>query len=81
MRKQTRTWLFFVALMAGAIVGSIIGQVLSGIAPVLAQGFTVGIDPPFVLDLNVMAFSLGFTLHLNLAGGIVVLLLILLLGR
>ncbi|MGI6633531.1 MAG: DUF4321 domain-containing protein [Bacillota bacterium] len=81
MKKVTRAWMLFIALAAGAIVGSIIGEVLSGVAPVLARGFTVGINPPFVADLNVVTFTLGFTLHLNLAGGIMVLLLVLLLGR
>ncbi len=81
MRRQTRTWLLIIALTAGAIVGSVVGEVLSGVAPILSQGFTVGVQPPFVLDLNVVTFSLGFTLHLNLAGAIVVLLLILILGR
>ncbi|MGI6643993.1 MAG: DUF4321 domain-containing protein [Bacillota bacterium] len=81
MRRQTRTWLLIIALSAGAIVGSVVGEALSGVAPILSQGFTVGVQPPFVLDLNVVTFSLGFTLHLNLAGAIVVLLLILLLGR
>ncbi len=81
MRRQTRTWLLIVSLTAGAIVGSVVGEVLSGVAPVLAKGFTVGVQPPLVLDLNVLSLSFGFTLHLNLAGAITVLLLILLLGR
>ncbi len=81
MRKQTRTWLLVIALMAGAIVGSVVGETLKDNVPVLARGFTVGVDPPFAVDVNVISFSFGFTLHLNLAGAIVVLLLILLLGR
>lgn len=81
MRRQTRTWLLIIALTAGAIVGSVIGEALRDIAPVLARGFEVGVNPPFVLNLNVISFSLGFSLSLNLAGAIVVLLLVLLLGR
>ncbi len=81
MRRQTRTWLLVIALTAGAIVGSVVGEALKDVVPVLARGFVVGVQPPFVLDLNVVSLSLGFTLHLNLAGAIVVLLLVLLLGR
>ncbi|HHW18818.1 MAG TPA: DUF4321 domain-containing protein [Firmicutes bacterium] len=81
MRRQSRTWFWIIVLVAGAVAGSIIGEVLSSVAPVLARGFTVGLQPPFVLDLNVVSLTFGFTLHLNLAGAVVALLLILLLGR
>jgi hypothetical protein len=81
MRRQTRALVLLIALTAGAIVGSILGAVLENVAPVLAKGFTVGLQPPLVLDLHVISLTLGFTLHLNLMGAIVVLLLVLLLGR
>lgn len=81
MRRQTRAFVLVVALIAGAVAGSILGVALEGAVPVLARGFTVGVDPPFALDLNVVSLTLGFTLRLNLMGAIVVLLLILLLGR
>lgn len=81
MKRQTRAFVLFVALTAGAIVGSILGVVLENVAPVLARGFTVGIQPPLVVDLNVISFTFGFTLHLNLMGAILVLLLVLILGR
>lgn len=81
MKRGTRTWFLFVALLAGAIAGSILGEALSSVAPVLARGFTVGVKPPFVADLNVITFTIGFTLHLNLAGALLVLILVLVLGR
>jgi hypothetical protein len=81
MRRQTRVLVLLVALTAGAIVGSILGVVLENAVPVLAKGFTVGLQPPLTLDLNVITLTLGFTLHLNLMGAILVLLLVLLLGR
>ncbi len=81
MRRQTRALVLVVAIIAGAVVGSILGVALENVAPVLAKGFTVGIQPPLVLDLNVVSLTFGFTLHLNLMGAIVVLLLVLLLGR
>jgi len=81
MRRQTRALVLLTALTAGAIVGSILGAVLENAAPVLAKGFTVGLQPPLVLDLHVISLTLGFTLHLNVMGAILVLLLVLLLGR
>ncbi|HHY11404.1 MAG TPA: DUF4321 domain-containing protein [Firmicutes bacterium] len=81
MRRQSRTWVWVIALLAGAIVGSVIGEVLSDVAPILARGFSVGLQPPFNLDLNVVSLTLGFSIRLNLAGAILVLILVLILGR
>lgn len=81
MRRQTRVLILLIALAAGAIVGSILGVALENVAPVLNKGFTVGLQPPLTLDLNVITLTLGFTLHLNLMGAVLVLLLVLLLGR
>ncbi|MGE5580022.1 MAG: DUF4321 domain-containing protein [Bacillota bacterium] len=79
--RRTRVLILIVALTAGAIVGSILGVALENAAPILAKGFTVGLQPPTTLDLNVITLTLGFTLRLNLMGAILVLLLVLLLGR
>jgi len=81
MRRQTRAFVLAVALIAGAIVGSVLGVALEDVAPILAKGFSVGVQPPFVLDLNVISLTLGFTLRLNVMGALMVLLLVLLLGR
>ncbi len=81
MRRQARTWVWVIALLAGAIVGSVIGEVLSDVVPILSRGFAVGLQPPFKLDLNVVSLTFGFTIRLNLAGAILVLILVLILGR
>ncbi|MBE3518866.1 MAG: DUF4321 domain-containing protein [Firmicutes bacterium] len=84
MRRNSRLWLLVLLLAAGAIVGSIIGEIVGGTWPnlaILARGFRVGVVPPFTLDLNVLTVTFGFSLHLNVLGGIVVLLLLLWLGR
>ncbi|HHY68626.1 MAG TPA: DUF4321 domain-containing protein [Bacillota bacterium] len=81
MRRQTSTWVWVVGLLAGAIVGSVIGEALSGLVPLLAKGFAIGIQPPFHVDLNVISLTLGFTVHLNMAGAILVLILVLFFGR
>jgi hypothetical protein len=79
--RRTRVLILIVAIIAGAIVGSILGVAFENAAPILAKGFTVGLQPPLALDLNVITLTLGFTLRLNLMGAIMVLLLVLLLGR
>lgn len=84
MRRNSRLWLLVLLLTAGAIVGSIIGEILGNTWPnlgILAKGFRVGVIRPFTLDLNVLTITFGFSLHLNVLGGIVVLLLLLWLGR
>jgi hypothetical protein len=84
MRRNSRVWLFVLLLTAGAIVGSIIGEIVGNTWPnlaVLSRGFRIGVTPPFTLDLNVVVVTFGFGLHLNVLGGIVVLLLLLWLGR
>lgn len=81
MKRGRHTWTIIFARVIGAIVGTILEGVLSGVAPVLAKGFNIGVNPPFTIDLNAVTFTFGFTLRLNLAGGLVALLLVLLLGR
>lgn len=81
MKRGRLTWIIIFALVIGAIVGTILEGVLSGAVPVLAKGFSIGINPPFTLDLRALTFTFGFTLRLNLAGGLLALLIVLLLGR
>lgn len=81
MRRRTSTWVWILVLSVSAIIGSIIGEMLQGLAPILAKGFSVGLTPPFTLDLKVISLTFGFTLRLNLLGAIFVLLMILIMGR
>lgn len=65
MRRQSRTWVWIIALLAGAIVGSVVGEVLSGVAPILARGFAVGLQPQlsmWILMLSRLRLVLASTL-------------------
>ncbi len=67
--KKTVAFLFF--LLAGILLGTIIGMVCDGVPYLswLAYSLSVGIDTgsPLVLDLIVFKLAFGFTLSVNAA--------------
>lgn len=71
MDKNTFLLLFFI--LVGAILGGIIGEAFSGFVPVLTYGKSIGLNPT-TLDLSIVKMTFGFTMKLNLAGilGIVI---------
>lgn len=65
--KSNDNLVLLVLLLIGAIFGSLIGDALGGIVPILKFGKSIGVDP-FVVDLNVIIITFGFKLSLNIAG-------------
>ena len=73
-----------VIVILGALIGSVIGEVIAVLAPggylekVFSRGVNPGISPPAVLDLKVVSLTFGLTLKINLASllGIVLALVI-----
>lgn len=67
--------LFFI--LVGAILGGIIGEAFSGFVPLLTYGKSIGLNPT-TLDLSIIKVTFGFSMKLNLAGiiGIVIALFI-----
>jgi hypothetical protein len=67
--KRTIAFLFF--LLAGILLGTILGRVCEGVSFLswLAYTLSVGIDTgsPVVLDLIVCKLAFGFTLSVNAA--------------
>ncbi len=67
--KRTIAFLFF--LLAGIVLGTILGRVCDGVPFLswLAYNLSVGIDTgsPLVLDLIVFKLAFGFTLSVNAA--------------
>jgi hypothetical protein len=64
--------LLFVVMLFGALIGSVLGEVLGLLAPggliekVFTRSITFGLDPPGTLNLRVFTFTLGFFFRLNL---------------
>lgn len=67
--KKTIAFLFF--LLAGIVLGTVLAQMCSGVPFLswLAYSMSVGIDTgsPLVLDLIVFKLAFGFTLSVNTA--------------
>ncbi|ADL07503.1 DUF4321 domain-containing protein [Thermosediminibacter oceani] len=67
MKKRTRsTALLIILLLAGAIVGSVLGEALKSVVPLLSYGKKLGLDM-ISLDMGVAGLTFGFYLNLNLA--------------
>jgi hypothetical protein len=73
--------LLLVLTIIGALLGSIIGEALTKSVPVLARGVSVGIDPPMTLSLFIIRLTFGFTVKLNVASAVGILLALLLFRR
>ncbi len=68
-RVRDPWWILAVIVIAGAVLGSVfadaVGQ-FTYLAP-LSHSISIGIDPPMRIDLRVLTLTVGFTVRLNLA--------------
>ncbi|MDD2420801.1 MAG: DUF4321 domain-containing protein [Heliobacteriaceae bacterium] len=64
-----RVGLLVVLLIAGAVIGSLIGEALSPVIPLLKQSINLEAGP-VKLDLVSLNVTLGFGINLNLAGAL-----------
>jgi hypothetical protein len=70
LQRSFRLLLFFVLL--GGFLGGILSEVLQRLSPegflpeIFIKGFSIGLNPPFVIDLHLLTFTIGFTLQINL---------------
>lgn len=54
-------------LFVGALAGSVVNEALIGHVPSsLTRSFSIGLNPPVLVDLWVLTFTLGFTLKVSL---------------
>jgi hypothetical protein len=67
-----------VVVLTGLIVGSIIGEYLGEYAPVLTKGSVIGFGPDTFRFTEMLDFTLGFSLKINIVGllGIIIALLL-----
>ena len=78
MRTRHRNpWLLLLLLLVGLVIGGVIGNIFKDSFELLAYSESIGISP-VTLNLNVMEITLGFTMNINLASviGIVIAIII-----
>jgi len=80
MRQKGKVWLVILISLVGAMIGSALWTLLSGVLPsVLMQAVSIGTTgAPFTLDLRFVELTFGAVLNINIGGilGIAVALLI-----
>jgi hypothetical protein len=64
MKKNTAILLIF--LLVGLVLGGVIGDVLKNILPILNYHKSIGVEP-FMVDLAILNFTLGFSMQISLA--------------
>ncbi len=65
-------WLLIFFIVVGGLFGGVLGEVLKSLSPdgplrdLFLKAYTLGFDPPFRLDLNLLTFTFGATFKINL---------------
>jgi Domain of unknown function (DUF4321) len=60
--------------LLGGILGGYLGELMGLLVPagflhdLFVRGFTIGFDPPLILNLRIITLTLGFHILLNLPG-------------
>lgn len=69
MTKDKNTWILIVFLLAGLVIGGLIGKLASGIPSLwwLCYEQQFGFSEPFVLDLSVLQVTFGLFFKINVA--------------
>ena len=81
--SSKNNWALFLLVLAGIVLGGFIGTLAVGVPALswLNYGKTFGLTSPFVFDIGILALSLGFTIQINIASIIGVLLAIIIYRR
>jgi len=68
-RGRNPWWILAVIVIAGAMLGSVLANAVGQFTYLswLGRSVTVGLAPPVVIDLHVVTLTVGFTVRLNLA--------------
>lgn len=67
--REKNIWILLVILLAGLVVGGLLGELASGIPWLwwLSYGQSFGLSEPLVLNLNVIQLTFGLVFKLNIA--------------
>lgn len=68
-RGRNPWWILVVIVIAGAMLGSVVANAVGQFTYLswLGRSISIGLTPPVVIDLHVLTLTLGFTVRLNLA--------------
>ena len=74
--REGKTWLFWILLFAGIILGGLLGQVTKDVSFLswLSYGQSFGLEQPLVLNLGILNLTFSIMFNLNVASIICVLL-------
>ncbi len=68
--RRTRVLILLLTIIVGAIIGTVIGEALGGHVAIFNRSTTLGIAPTDIHIGRILTFHFGFTLQLNLATAI-----------
>ncbi len=77
--REKNFWVLLVFLLAGLVIGGLIGEFAQRFGGLwwLSYGQTFGITNPLVLDLSILTITFAFTIKINIASIIGILISIL----
>ncbi|WP_432664226.1 DUF4321 domain-containing protein [Wukongibacter baidiensis] len=64
--KNRNPWLLLLLLLVGLVIGGVIGDIFRDSIKWLGYSKSIGLEPT-PLDLNVIKLTFGFTMKINLA--------------
>ncbi len=67
--REKNIWVLILFLLAGLVVGGLIGRLASGVSGLwwLSFGQSFGLESPLVLDLSIFKITFGLMIDINLA--------------
>ena len=67
--REINIWVLILFLLAGLVVGGLIGRLASGVSGLwwLSFGQSFGLESPLVLDLSIFKITFGLMIDINLA--------------
>lgn len=67
--RSSNTWILILFICAGLVIGGLLGNVASQVDWLswLSYGQEFGFSQPFVVDLNVLSITFGFSININIA--------------
>lgn len=62
-------WLLLIFVLSGIVIGGLLGELATEVSWLwwLGYGQEFGTSSPFALDLDIITFTLGFTIKINVA--------------